>query len=293
MPFAIALPATAPRAAVLAGLLIGGVAVSQPAAAAGFRQGAYADSLGSTAVVCVTAQHMASLTAPAWKNAMQQRGMDCTVSESDQPMPGHETWKARCVAPAQAAGASAAHLYQFTVHADGEQLVIDSGMQTSAGRQMMKKAFFGTYQGACAPGTPPLDVWAYLDGTHGMATPVQADARKAVAIDLIRCGNVFNGLSLSVAKARQEGMRAAAAAMLEAAVELHPGEGDFHIDALKKLVEKKAKSKGKKVLEDVEEPSTGGKSNVIDLMAALKQSVGGKEKAKPAAKTPAKTRKRA
>lgn len=234
MPFAIALPATAPRAAVLAGLLIGGVAVSQPAAAAGFRQGAYADSLGSTAVVCVTAQHMASLTAPAWKNAMQQRGMDCTVSESDQPMPGHETWKARCVAPAQTAGASAAHLYQFTVHADGEQLVIDSGMQTSAGRQMMKKAFFGTYQGACAPGTPPLDVWAYLDGTHSMGTPAQADARKAVAIDLIRCGNVFNGLSLSVAKARQEGMRAAAAAMLEAAVELHPGEGDFHIDALKK-----------------------------------------------------------
>ena len=51
--------------------------------------------------------------------------------------------------------------------------------------------------------------------------------------------------------------------------------------------------KGKKVLEDVEEPSTGGKSNVIDLMAALKQSVGGKEKAKPTAKTPAKTRKRA
>ena len=32
----------------------------------------------------------------------------------------------------------------------------------------------------------------------------------------------------------QEGMRAAAAAMLEAAVELHPGEGDFHMDALKK-----------------------------------------------------------
>jgi DNA end-binding protein Ku len=72
--------------------------------------------------------------------------------------------------------------------------------------------------------------------------------------------------------------------------------GEFHdryVDALKKLVEKKAKSKGKKVLEDVEEPSTGGKSNVIDLMAALKQSVGGKEKAKPSAKTPAKTRKRA
>jgi DNA end-binding protein Ku len=65
--------------------------------------------------------------------------------------------------------------------------------------------------------------------------------------------------------------------------------GEFHdryVDALKKLVEKKAKAKGKKVLEDVEEPATGGKSNVIDLMAALKNSVGGK--AAPAKKDPAK-----
>ncbi|MGX7925086.1 non-homologous end joining protein Ku [Tsuneonella sp. HG094] len=64
--------------------------------------------------------------------------------------------------------------------------------------------------------------------------------------------------------------------------------GEFHdryVDALKKLVAKKAKSKGKKVLEDVDEPAPSGKSNVIDLMAALKQSVGGKEKA-PAAKEP-------
>ena len=52
--------------------------------------------------------------------------------------------------------------------------------------------------------------------------------------------------------------------------------GEFHdryVDALKKLVDKKAKAKGKKILEDVEEPSGSGKSNVIDLMAALKKSV--------------------
>lgn len=64
--------------------------------------------------------------------------------------------------------------------------------------------------------------------------------------------------------------------------------GEFHdryVDALKQLVAKKARSKGKKVLEDVDEPAPSGKSNVIDLMAALKQSVGGKEKA-PAAKSP-------
>ena len=67
---------------------------------------------------------------------------------------------------------------------------------------------------------------------------------------------------------------------------------DRYIDALRKLIDKKAKSKGKKVLEDVEEPVSRG-SNVIDLMAALKQSVGGKAAAndtgakKPAAKKPA------
>ena len=72
-----------------------------------------------------------------------------------------------------------------------------------------------------------------------------------------------------------------------------PGEfHDRYVDALKKLIAKKQKSKGKKVLEDVEEPEPMG-SNVIDLMAALKRSVGsekggGAKSAKEAKKTPAK-----
>lgn len=57
--------------------------------------------------------------------------------------------------------------------------------------------------------------------------------------------------------------------------------GEYHnryIDALHRLIEKKGKAKGKRVLEEVEEPeATGGKSNVIDLMAALKASVDGKK----------------
>jgi DNA end-binding protein Ku len=61
-----------------------------------------------------------------------------------------------------------------------------------------------------------------------------------------------------------------------------------YIDALHRLIEKKAKAKGKRVIEDVEEPGAApGKSNVIDLMAALKASVEGKKAApedKPAAK---------
>ncbi len=82
---------------------------------------------------------------------------------------------------------------------------------------------------------------------------------------------------------------------------------DYHnryVDALHRLIDKKAKAKGKRVLEDVDEPAApAGKSNVIDLMAALKASVdGGKPTArasgakpsakksaakKPAAKKPA------
>ena len=74
---------------------------------------------------------------------------------------------------------------------------------------------------------------------------------------------------------------------------------DYHnhyIDALKRVIAKKAKAKGKRVLEDVEEPAeTGRGSNVIDLMAALKASVDGKKKppAKEAAAKKAPARKRA
>jgi DNA end-binding protein Ku len=57
---------------------------------------------------------------------------------------------------------------------------------------------------------------------------------------------------------------------------------DHYADALMKLIEKKAKAKdGKRILEDVEEPDSRKGSNVVDLMAALKKSVGD---AKPAPK---------
>ncbi len=74
-----------------------------------------------------------------------------------------------------------------------------------------------------------------------------------------------------------------------ALIEKRSGEfdaGDYHnryIDALHRLIEKKVKAKGKRVLEDVEEPAdAAGKSNVIDLMAALRQSVDGGSSAKAA-----------
>ncbi|MBD3746108.1 MAG: Ku protein [Sphingopyxis terrae] len=76
---------------------------------------------------------------------------------------------------------------------------------------------------------------------------------------------------------------------------------DYHnhyVDALKRVISKKAKAKGKRVLEDVGEPADVREgSNVIDLMAALKASVDGKKtaaaatkKKAPAKKAPAKKR---
>jgi len=59
---------------------------------------------------------------------------------------------------------------------------------------------------------------------------------------------------------------------------------DRYVDALKSLIEKKRKAKGKKVIEETEDDIPARKGNVIDLMAALKKSVGGGPAAKPAAK---------
>ncbi|AMK22503.1 MULTISPECIES: non-homologous end joining protein Ku [unclassified Sphingobium] len=76
---------------------------------------------------------------------------------------------------------------------------------------------------------------------------------------------------------------------------------DRYVDALERLIEKKKKSKGRRIIEDAEEAPARRGSNVIDLMAALKKSVDtGAPPKTPAAKTsarkaPAKptTRKRA
>lgn len=67
---------------------------------------------------------------------------------------------------------------------------------------------------------------------------------------------------------------------------------DRYVDALHRLIDRKAKAKSnKRVLEDVDEPASTGKGNVIDLMAALKKSVGtsGSKTGKPPAKTATKT----
>ncbi len=66
---------------------------------------------------------------------------------------------------------------------------------------------------------------------------------------------------------------------------------DRYVDALRKLIDKKAKSKSKKaIIEDVDGSGGASGGNVINLMAALKKSVG---ESKPAKKAIAKRKKSA
>jgi DNA end-binding protein Ku len=58
---------------------------------------------------------------------------------------------------------------------------------------------------------------------------------------------------------------------------------DRYIDALKDLVQRKLKAKGRKIVAEDEPDAPAGKGNVIDLMAALKKSLE-KPETKPAAK---------
>src|SRR3954447_17062938 len=70
--------------------------------------------------------------------------------------------------------------------------------------------------------------------------------------------------------------------------EFNPAE--FHnryVDALHELIEKKQKTKGEKIIEQPEEAPPKG-SNVIDLMAALKKSLGDEKRAKSEAAKPKK-----
>ncbi len=67
---------------------------------------------------------------------------------------------------------------------------------------------------------------------------------------------------------------------------------DHYIDALQRLIEEKRKAGGdKRILESVDEPGSGKGGNVIDLMAALKKSVGAAPAPPPPRKSPAKPRK--
>ena len=61
---------------------------------------------------------------------------------------------------------------------------------------------------------------------------------------------------------------------------------DRYVDALHRLIDKKKKAKGKRIIEEVDDqPSGRSGSNVIDLMAALKKSAGETARKSAAKKT--------
>ncbi|MFM5916547.1 MAG: Ku protein [Novosphingobium sp.] len=113
--------------------------------------------------------------------------------------------------------------------------------------------------------------------------------------DEVRKGQSFFS-EVGTAKPQAELLELATALIDKRTAPFDPTEfHDRYVDALRKLIEKKAKSKSKKaILEDEDEPAPRKGSNVIDLMAALKKSVGGADEA-PAKKAPARkpARKRA
>ena len=98
---------------------------------------------------------------------------------------------------------------------------------------------------------------------------------------------------ISDAKPDEEMLELAEALIDKKASKFDPAKyHDRYVDALKDLIEKKRKLKGAKIEAEEEEAPAKRGSNVIDLMAALKQSIekpkGGAAKKAPARKAPAK-----
>jgi DNA end-binding protein Ku len=111
--------------------------------------------------------------------------------------------------------------------------------------------------------------------------------------DEIRKGSDYFG-DVSASKADAELLTVAKALIDKKTEKFDPKAfKDHYHAALRELIERKKKLKGAKLTAEDDEPKRAGGDNVIDLMAALKQSLEGRKKpaapSKPAAKkTPAK-----
>lgn len=97
--------------------------------------------------------------------------------------------------------------------------------------------------------------------------------------DEVRAGQSFFD-DINEAKPKKELLDLATTLIDQRSAPFDAGEfEDRYVDALRKLIDKKAKSKsGKAIIEDADGDAGASGDNVIDLMAALKQSVDGKKK---------------
>ena len=97
--------------------------------------------------------------------------------------------------------------------------------------------------------------------------------------DEVRAGQSFFD-DIDEAKPKKELLDLATTLIDQRSAPFDAGEfEDRYVDALRKLIDKKAKSKSNKaIIEDADGDAGASGDNVIDLMAALKQSVDGKKK---------------
>ncbi len=202
-----------------------------PGNAMKIREGAYADTLDNAGTVCVTKKAIETLSLQGWKAKMGQLGRNCSLTEPSQQSFLNEHWKAAC----SAAGEATKNNYRINLSFMENKLTIDSMIESAAGELKLKKAFQGEYKGACTSAMPALDSMSYLD----LPPPPSASelkARKVVAADMIRCGTIFRGLSLSVAKDKSAAMIATGDAMWESALGLidNDNDNDFYMSELKK-----------------------------------------------------------
>ena len=98
--------------------------------------------------------------------------------------------------------------------------------------------------------------------------------------DEVRAGQSFFD-DIDEAKPKKELLDLATTLIDQRSAPFDAGEfEDRYVEALRKLIDKKAKSKSNKaIIEDADGDADASGGNVIDLMAALKQSVDGKQKA--------------
>lgn len=110
--------------------------------------------------------------------------------------------------------------------------------------------------------------------------------------DEVRQGQAFFG-DIADAKPKKELLDLATTLIDQKTAPFDASEfKDRYVDALRKLIDRKARSKSRKaIIEDAGDPASGG-GNVIDLMAALKKSVSGKAGGDKPAPKPASRRKK-
>jgi hypothetical protein len=136
--------------------------------------------------ICFSKTDFEEMQPDIWLDQMKQRGKDCLIKESENPLPSIQRWKAHCT---DAQGTP--HDYEFSVSLPGLQpnrLSISGKITDEAGKSILANAFLGEYKGDCQSGMHKFIIWDYFD---------LPDRRvmESVARDLLYCGAIYAGIA--------------------------------------------------------------------------------------------------